>query len=357
MRLPILGDDAAHRPPPATHGQRVMVDSHARVIRDLRLSITDRCNFRCVYCMDPDVRFFPTHELLTPDELIRVAKICTSLGVEKIRLTGGEPTVHPHLTTIIRGMASLSPRDLAMTTNGSLLTDASMKEWRDAGLHRLTISIDTVHEDRFRALTRSRFSVADLISGVRRARAVGFRSVKLNAVIVRGINEDDILPLANLARELGVEMRYIEYMPLDSSRSWDMSRLVPAAEILARIGDAYTLLPLGRGGEDEPTLHPSSTSMVYAFADGAPGRIGVIASVSEPFCGACSRLRITADGKVRPCLFSLQEWDLRPLLRSGASDTDVEQFLIDVTWTKQAGHGITAPGFQQPQRPMSAIGG
>lgn len=342
--------------PAAPHEQRRMIDSHGRTIRDLRLSITDRCNFRCVYCMEPDVRFKESGELLTPDELARVARICVALGVDKIRLTGGEPTVHPHLVRIIRDMGALKLDDLAMTTNGSLMSDAALGSWRDAGLQRLTISIDSVHEDRFRAVTRSKFSVAALIDGVRRARAAGFRNVKLNAVIVRGVNEDEILPLAALARDLGVEMRYIEYMPLDSAHAWDLSRLVPAAETLERIRAVHELIPMGRGGRG-PDAKTSSTSVVYAFADGSPGRIGVIASVSEPFCGACSRLRITADGKVRPCLFSLQEWDLRAVLRSGASDADVEKFLIDVTWTKQAGHGITAPGFQQPERPMSAIGG
>jgi cyclic pyranopterin phosphate synthase len=359
LTLPILARPTHDEGPlpAAPHDQRRMIDSHGRTIRDLRLSITDRCNFRCVYCMEPDVRFLDTAQLLTPDELVRVARVCASLGVEKIRLTGGEPTVHPHLTRIIRDLAALELDDLAMTTNGSLMPDASLAAWRDAGLHRLTISIDSIREDRFRAITRSRFSAAALTDAIRRARAAGFRSVKLNAVIVRGVNEDEILPLADLAREIGVEMRYIEYMPLDSAHAWDMSKLVPAAEILQRIQHSHQLTPMGRGGKG-PDAQTSSTSLIYAFADAPPGaRIGVIASVTEPFCGACSRLRITADGKVRPCLFSLQEFDLRAVLRSDGTDADIEKFLIDVTWTKQAGHGISAPGFVQPERPMSAIGG
>lgn len=342
--------------PAPLHNGGTLIDSHGRVIRDLRLSITDRCNFRCVYCMDPDVRFMDAGELLAEAELVRVAAVCVRLGVEKIRITGGEPAVHPGLAGIIRALRALPVRDLAMTTNGSLMDEARLRSWRDAGLDRLTVSIDSVRPDRFAAITRARTTPDRVVEGVRAAVRAGFARVKMNAVVVRGLNEDEIVPLAALARELGVEMRYIEYMPLDSAHAWDPSKLVPAAEILERIAAAFPLRPLGREGA-------SSTALLYEFADGAAGvgekrgRIGLIAPVTRPFCGACSRLRITADGKVRPCLFSREEFDLRPLLRGGADDDQIARFLVDATWAKQAGHGIASPGFRQPDRPMSAIGG
>ncbi len=355
VALPILNDRraAAEAPPPSPAGEehpRRLIDSYGRTIRDLRLSITDRCNFRCVYCMDPDVEFLGRDELLQPDELERVASVCVSLGVEKIRITGGEPLVHPRLVEIIERLSGLGARDLALTTNGSLLDRARLLAMREAGLQRLTVSLDSLRPDRFAAITRAKTGPERVIEGVREAIRAGFAPVKVNAVVVRGFNEDEVASLAGLARELGVEMRFIEFMPLDSARAWDRSKLAPAAEIVSRIAEAY---PLKRVGREEA----SSTSLIYEFADGAPGRVGVIAPVTRAFCGACSRLRITADGKVRPCLFSREEWDVRPLLRGGAEDEAIARFLADVTWTKQAGHGISSAGFQQPDRPMWAIGG
>jgi cyclic pyranopterin phosphate synthase len=326
------------------------LDSHGRVIRDLRLSITDKCNFRCVYCMEPDVRFMPADELLAIEEMARLARVCVGLGVEKVRVTGGEPTVHPDLTHIIASLAGAGASDLAMTTNGSLMDERSLTAWRTAGLNRLTVSIDSLDPARFTRMTRSKSSPAQVVAGIRAAKRAGFHPVKINAVVVRGLNEDDVPMLAALARELDVDMRYIEFMPLDSGHTWDSSKLVPASEIVDRISQVYPLVPIER---DEP----SSTSLLYSFADGAPGRIGVIAPVTRSFCGECARLRITADGKVRPCLFSTTEWDIRPLLRGGASDAELARFLIDATWTKQVGHGISSPTFEQPSRPMSAIGG
>jgi cyclic pyranopterin phosphate synthase len=331
-----------------------LIDSHGRAIRDLRLSITDRCNFRCVYCMEPDARFMPESELLSVEEMIRLAGVCVSLGVHKIRLTGGEPTVHPRLTEIIAGVAALGDIDLAITTNGALVDEERLHAWKAAGLRRVTISIDGVDPARFAAITRSRTPPSRVINAAAAAVRAGFQSTKLNAVVVRGYNDDQVVPLAGLARSLGLEMRFIEFMPLDAARAWDRSRLVPAAEILEQVNTAF---PLAGRGRDEP----SSTSETYAFADGAPGRIGVIAPVTNPFCGACSRLRITADGKVRPCLFSRDEWDIRPILRQGdampGGDHRIARFLADATWTKQAGHGISAADFTPPPRSMHAIGG
>jgi cyclic pyranopterin phosphate synthase len=300
--------------------------------------------------MEPDVRFMDSGELLSVNEMVRVAAVCASLGVEKVRVTGGEPTVHPRLTDIITGLAGLGLDDLAMTTNGSLADEASLQEWKQAGLRRITISIDSIRAERFAQVTRSKSDPSRILEAIAASQRVGLRPVKVNAVIVRGVNEDEIIPLADLARTYGVEVRFIEFMPLDSAHGWDLRKVVFAAEVTERISEQYDLIDLGR--ED-----PSSTSLIYSFADGAPGRIGMVAPVTRVFCGACSRLRITADGKVRPCLFSRDEWDLKPLLRAGASDGDIAQFLVDATWTKQKGHGITSPTFQQPERPMSAIGG
>jgi len=330
-----------------------MVDSHGRVIRDLRISITDRCNFRCVYCMDPGARFLAREECLSAAEFVRVARVAVGLGVSKLRVTGGKPTLHAELGEIIAGLAglrSIGPVEIALTTNGTLITEESARRWRAAGLDRVTVSIDAVDPARFAAVTRASWGPSDVIAGVRASQRAGLGPVKLNAVIVRGVNEDQVVPLAGLARDLGVEMRFIEFMPLDSGHTWDRRRVVTGDEVLALIDAEWGLVARGR---DEP----SATALMYEFADGAPGRIGLISPVSRPFCGACSRLRLTADGRVRPCLFSHEEWDLRSLLRSGADDAAIGGFLVDSTWSKQAGHGITLPGFTAPERSMSAIGG
>lgn len=360
LSLPQLADGPPRhdelRPPPApasVRAARRMTDSYGRTIRDLRVSITDRCNFRCVYCMDPDVRFAPPEQLLTVDEFVRVAAIAESLGVRKIRLTGGEPTLHPRLDGIIAGIRAATAVEIALITNGSLLTRGALRAFKAAGLRRITISIDSLRAERFSRLTRSSSSPAEVLAGARAALAEGLTPVKLNAVLIRGFNDDEAADLAAVARELGVEMRFIEYMPLDSGHAWDATRWVPAAETRAAIERRFRLVACG---DDDP----SSTARAFRFADlpaDSPARVGFIAPVSAPFCGACSRLRLTADGKVRPCLFSTTEWDLRGPLREGATDGQLADFLIDATWTKQPGHGISTPGFVQPHRPMSAIGG
>lgn len=336
--------------PPAVRAARRLVDSHGRTIRDLRISLTDRCNFRCVYCMEPDVRFAPRDSLLTPDEIVRVARVAESLGVRKVRLTGGEPTLHPALTEIIAGIRAATTVEIAMITNASRLSRGALREWKAAGLDRLTISLDSLRTERFARLTRSASSPAAVLAGVEASLAEGFAPLKLNAVLIRGWNDDEAADLASLARRYGVEVRFIEYMPLDSARAWDWERLVPAAETRTAIERRFPLVPCG---DDDPR----GTARTFAFADGAPGRIGFVAPVTSPFCGACSRLRLTADGKVRPCLFSTIEWDLRSLLRADTDDDRIADFLIDSTWTKQAGHGISLPDFRRPARPMSSIGG
>ncbi len=340
-------------PPPApasVRAARRMTDSHGRTIRDLRISITDRCNFRCIYCMEPDVRFAPRESLLSTGEIIRIAAIAESLGVRKIRLTGGEPTLHPELKAIISGIRSVTSVEIAMITNASLLTRDALREWKAAGLGRVTISIDSLKPDRFARLTRSTSSPVDVLAGIEAVIAEGLTPLKLNAVLIRGFNDDEAADLAALARQYALEMRFIEYMPVDSGHAWDASKWVSAAETQTAIQERF---PLVACDDDEV----SSTARTFAFIDGSPGRIGLIAPVSTPFCGACSRLRLTADGKVRPCLFSTTEWDLRSFVRSGASDEQLADFLIDATWTKQPGHGISSLEFRQPSRPMSAIGG
>ncbi len=374
LSLLVLDDRAKPAAPPAgpalprainRHAGR-MIDSHGRTIRDLRISLTDRCNFRCLYCLEPESTFLDQRELLSPDEIVRLARVATSLGVEKIRLTGGEPTLHPRLIEIIERIARLPITDLAMTTNASWgpAGENWPSRWRAAGLRRLTVSIDCVDPARFAQITRSSTPLARVLDNVRAAQRAGLDPIRLNAVVIRGVNDDQVVPLAGLARELGVEVRFIEFMPLDAGRDWRPDSVVTAAEMLSAIQRVYPLTPRGRAGE-------SSTSEDFAFVGDLVGRaaraggVGFIAPVSRPFCGACSRLRITADGKVRPCLFSRQEWDIRPLLRGGggsgggnaASDEQIAEFLQDVTWTKQAGHGISSSAFVQPERTMSAIGG
>lgn len=283
-------------------------------------------------------------------EIVRAARVSMSLGVERIRLTGGEPTVHPGLDDIITGVAGLRPRDLSMTSNGSLCDKESLARWKRLGLRRITFSLDAITQDVFARMTRSRSRSERVVEAIRGAIDVGLGPVKVNAVVIRGRNEGEVGPLTLLAREIGFEMRFIEFMPLDEGRRWDPSLLVDAQEIIALAREAAPLVPLGRE-------EASSTSEVFAFEDGSKGRIGVIAPVTRPFCGACSRLRITADGQIRPCLFSLREHDLLGPMRSGRNDRELEEILLGAVWNKQAGHGIGREGFLQPERTMSAIGG
>lgn len=346
---PARAPAAPVRAPEGIRGRR-LVDSHGRTIRDLRLSVTDKCNFRCIYCMDESATFAPKEDLLSVREFARLARIAGALGIRKIRLTGGEPTLHPLLDEIVACIRRESGAAIALITNGSLLTPARLAALRVAGLGRITISIDSLRADRFAAITRSRCSPESVTDSIAMALEAGLTPVKANAVLIRGVNDDEAVDLAALARRFAIEMRFIEYMPLDSGGEWDSSRWVSAAETRLAIEQRFPLRQLA--SED-----PASTARVYEFADGAPGRIGFIAPISSPFCGACSRLRITADGMIRPCLFSHDEWDLRSVMRAGASDRAVAEFLTDAAWNKQAGHGITEDGFRQPTRTMSAIGG
>ena len=300
--------------------------------------------------MEPDIRFLRKTELMTVPEMVRVSRLCVGLGVQKIRLTGGEPTVYAHLDELIGELGKLPIVDLALTSNGSLMNLDRARDWKRSGLSRVTLSLDTLRPDRFQAITRSNTPPQRVIDAICIAKDVGLEPVRVNAVIVRGWNDDEILDLVALAREIGFELRFIEYMPLDSARAWDRKKLVSADEILGIIQSEFDLTPIGRDRK-------SGTSLNHTFADGSPGGVGIIASVTRIFCGECSRLRITADAQVRPCLFSSEEFDLRVPLRHGASDGELEEFLLDSVWTKQAQHAINDADFEQPDRPMSAIGG
>jgi len=326
-----------------------LTDTHGRTVRDLRLSITDRCNLRCVYCMPAEgMPWLPKQDLLTYEELARFARVCVECGVTGVRLTGGEPTVRADLPVLVRMLREISPTlDLALTTNGLKLPEMAVS-LRAAGLDRVNVSLDTLDRERFQQLAR-RDRLADVLAGLAAARTAGFAPIKVNAVLMRGLNDDEVVPLARWARDEGFELRFIEWMPLDFQRGWDRSRLVSATEILDRLASELPLEP--EEGDD-----PSAPARTFRYRDGT-GRVGVIASVTRPFCGTCDRIRLTADGQVRTCLFSLREYDFRQLLRAGGSDDDLEALLRSAVLRKEPGHLISQPGFVQPERGMSAIGG
>lgn len=305
--------------------------------------------------MDPDFRYMPKQQLLTLEEYLAVARVCLGVGITKIRITGGEPTLYPRINQLIHELGQMNVPDLAITTNGSMLAKMPLDQWKRDGLRRITFSLDSLRPERVQAITRTASTPQTIMSAIKLAKAAGFDPIKVNAVIMRGVNDDELADFADFALEHDIDMRLIEFMPLDSSRAWDRSQVVSAEEMLKAIGSRHDLVPI----EDDD---PASTSINFRFEisdlrTSSHARIGIIAPVSRPFCGACSRLRVTADGKVRPCLFSLTEWDLKPLLRRGAGDDEVRRFLVNSMWTKQAGHGIGSKTFIQPSRTMSAIGG
>lgn len=325
-----------------------LVDSFGRVHTDLRISLTDRCNLRCRYCMPAEgLAWTPRAELLTDDEVIRAAAAAVSCGVRSIRLTGGEPLLRPRLPELVAGLAALAPRPaLALTTNGVLLA-ALAAPLAAAGLDRVNVSLDTLDPETFRRLAR-REGLADVLAGVRAARAAGLDPVKLNTVVMRGVNDAELPDLLDFALDEGVELRVIEQMPLDAQHAWRREEMVTADEVLAWLGTRHQLTPVaGRGSA------PAESFLV----DGGPARVGVIAAVSRPFCGACDRLRLTADGQVRNCLFARAESDLRAVLRGGGSPAQLAEVFAAAVRAKAAGHGIDDPTFLQPDRPMSAIGG
>ena len=326
----------------------MLVDRFGRVHTDLRVSLTDKCNLRCTYCMPAEgLAWLPRDEVLTDDEVVRAVGVAVRLGITDVRLTGGEPLVRPGLVEIVRRLAGLEPRPrLALTTNGIGLA-AIAGELAAAGLDRINVSLDTLDRTRFLTLTR-RDRLDDVLAGLAAAAAAGLTPVKVNALLMRGINEDEAVALMRFCLDCGYELRFIEQMPLDAQHAWDRTRMVTGEEILDRLAAAFTLTPVaGRGSA------PAETWLV----DGGPARVGVIASVTRPFCASCDRLRLTADGQVRNCLFAREESDLRGRLRAGAGDDELAEVLHASVAGKRAGHGIDDPGFLQPARPMSAIGG
>ncbi|MEO6392593.1 MAG: GTP 3',8-cyclase MoaA [Pyrinomonadaceae bacterium] len=329
----------------------VLTDSYGRAIRDLRVSLTDRCNFRCFYCLphgEPPIA--PKEQMLDYEEIERACEIFVSLGIEKIRLTGGEPMMRRDIEVIIEKLSRLKPRltDLALTTNGYFLPGRA-EALKAAGLDRITISIDSLKRDVFLKMTG--VDVLDqVLAGIDAAQSAGLNPVKINVVAVRGHNDDELVDFARFAREHNVHMRFIEYMPLDSGHDWKREDVVPGREIRERINEEFLLVAA-------PGPRGSETSARYRFADGAPGEIGIIAPVSEPFCGACSRIRLTADGQIRTCLFSTVEHSLRDVMRSDASRAEIVDYIRDVVLKKEPRHYINEPEFMQPERTMSFIGG
>jgi cyclic pyranopterin phosphate synthase len=325
-----------------------LVDTYGRVHDDLRISVTDRCNLRCVYCMPEEgLSFLPRRHLLTFDEIIRLASVARGLGVHSLRITGGEPLVRRGLPTLIRGLAELGFADLAMTTNGTELAPVA-RTLAAAGLSRVNISCDSLRPDRFAAIRR-RGHLSVVLEAMDAAEAAGLTPLKVNVVLLRGQNDDEIVDFASFARRTGRIVRFIEFMPLDAQGQWDKARLVPGQEVFERISAVWPLEPLSDASGAAPAER-------FRFSDGR-GEIGLISSVTQPFCGTCNRLRITADGGVRNCLFSDDEHTVRDLLRRGGSDADVALLLRKAVWGKFPGHGINEPGFLSPTRSMSMIGG
>lgn len=327
-----------------------LVDAFGRVATDLRVSLTDRCNLRCTYCMPAQgLAWMPKPELLTDDELVRVIAIAVGLGVTNVRLTGGEPLLRPGITDLVARLAALNPRPrLALTTNG-LGLDKLASGLAAAGLDRVNVSLDTIDRAAFTALTR-RDRLDDVVKGLAAAAEAGLTPVKVNAVAMRGVNLESAPDLLAWCLARGYELRYIEQMPLDAQHQWDREAMVTQGELLERLRTRFELTPTG---ERVRGSAPAETWLV----DGGPAVVGVIASVSQPFCGACDRVRLTADGQLRSCLFSRTEDDLRTPLRAGATDAELGAQMVRLMAAKKAGHGIDDPSFLQPDRPMSAIGG
>ncbi|GAA1955313.1 GTP 3',8-cyclase MoaA [Catenulispora subtropica] len=329
----------------------MLVDTFGRTATDLRVSLTDRCNLRCTYCMPAEgLPWLPKAELLTDDEIVRLVGVAVErLGVDEVRFTGGEPLVRPGVVDLVARVAALEPRPrISLTTNGIGLARLA-PGLKAAGLDRVNVSLDTLDDAVFRKLTR-RDRFADVVDGLAAAAGAGLTPVKVNSVLMRGINDAEAPHLLRWCLERGYELRFIEQMPLDAQHGWDRAEMITADEILAALEREFTLTP---EGEQVRGAAPAETWLV----DGGPGRVGVIASVTRPFCGACDRVRLTADGQVRTCLFAREESDLRAAVRSGAGDAELAERWRTAMLGKKRAAGIGEPDFVQPDRPMSAIGG
>lgn len=335
-----------------------LIDSYGRVHRDLRISVTDRCNFRCTYCMPEEgMEWLGRDEILTFEETARIARLFVErFGVDSIRLTGGEPTVRAHLPVLVQQLSRLRvggdgpPVDIAMTTNGSTLRNVA-DDLVAAGLRRINVSLDSLRADRFLELTR-RDELAKVLDGIRAAKEAGLDPVKVNVVLVGGVNDDEVLDFARFGRDEGVVVRFIEFMPLDADAGWQHAQVVPQDEIVRRIGEAFPLEPVVRGSE------PAERFRYLDLPDDHPGAVvGVIPSVTRPFCESCDRVRLTAEGQLRNCLFALDEFDLRTPLRAGASDDELAAVVHEAVGAKWAGHSIGKVQFIRPRKSMSQIGG
>ncbi|HKQ87565.1 MAG TPA: GTP 3',8-cyclase MoaA [Candidatus Acidoferrales bacterium] len=322
-----------------------LVDNFGRQITDLRVSITDRCNFRCVYCRSGE-NDIPGAERLSFDQYERLVRILVGLGIRKVRVTGGEPLVRPGVAEFLGRLKAIGVRDLSLTTNGFTLAER-LDSLIASGLDRINISLDSLKPERFEAITRTK-TFNQVIASIEAAQASKLRPVKINAVLVRGLNDDEIEDFAQFARDLNLIMRFIEFMPLDAGHTWTRERVVTAAEIHSRISARWPLMPV----EHER----SETARRYRFADGR-GEIGLVAPVTQPFCGYCSRIRLTADGKLRTCLFSKEDHDLKFLLHGGASDEEIVDEIRAIIAQKEKGHRINEPDFVPPARSMVFIGG
>ncbi|HSU56425.1 MAG TPA: GTP 3',8-cyclase MoaA [Candidatus Dormibacteraeota bacterium] len=347
----------------------LLADSHGRILRDLRVSVTDRCNFRCLYCLPeteaahnfyrgrwanlpnstPIVQqWVPRSKILSFEEIERVVRLAVDLGIQKIRLTGGEPLLRNGIEELVERIARIPGiHDLAMTTNGFLFPQKA-EALRKAGLRRVSFSMDSLDPENFKKMT-GRDGLDEVLRGISLAQELGFNPVKVNAVMIRGINDHEVEALAEFAREKNLSFRFIEFMPLDSARAWLKEMVVPGRELLDRLQKRFQLRPLA-------SSNPSETAKRWAFEDGR-GELGIIAPVSEPFCGHCNRLRLTADGKIRTCLFSVTEHDLRAQLRDGTADEQIAEWLKDIVWQKEARHHIGEADFVPASRSMSCIGG
>jgi GTP 3',8-cyclase len=328
-------------------GVEPLIDGYGRVARDLRVSVTDRCDLRCTYCMPEDgLDWLAADAQLSFEEITRLTALLVGMGIRSVRLTGGEPLVRPHLTELVATLSQLDLEDLSLTTNGTMLARHAAG-LRRAGLTRVNVSLDSLVSHRFEQITR-RDALGRVLAGIEAAQAAGLTPVKVNCVVVAGTNDDEILDFVDFARSTGCEVRFIENMPLGADGRWSPDKVMPATAVRAAIEARHGLLPRRRGAE------PASA---FDFADGAPGGVGFIASVTEPFCTTCDRLRLTSDGFLRTCLFAHIETDLRTPLRAGASDAELAVLVRSAVADKGPGHAIGQIGFEQPVRVMSRIGG
>jgi cyclic pyranopterin phosphate synthase len=332
------------------HGGSLLTDGFGRRITDLRVSLTDRCNFRCVYCIpDEHNDWMPRREILTYEEIEQIVRAAVELGVEKVRLTGGEPLLRRDLAVLVAKLATIPGlRDLALTTNAYYLAEAA-EGLASAGLRRVTVSLDSLRAAKFALLT-GREALDHVLAGIEAARRAGLGPVKVNCVVIRGFNDDEVLAFGEFARNNDLSVRFIEYMPLDGRPDWDRGLVVSGAEMLAILRERFDLVPVAPAAASE-------TARRYRFADGAPGEVGFITTITQPFCDGCSRLRLTADGKLRTCLFSRVQHDVKALVRSGRPADEIRRYITSVVLTKERGHTINVPGFSPSAESMSSIGG